>query len=432
MAKIPARTQEVAQARRDANKLGEMLKTEKYWKSISKTPEELKVHFTNHAYNFKEKTRLMSNISDDEMNRVVKEYGLEDEVKKVAKKTETALDIRARGGKTQEIQTYLNKMLTLTQKEASAAKKVVDAKRQAKRKSIVQAAADIKRPVTPRDSAGIVYDPNYSPLPNQPTPSPKPTVATQRRWIKSGYGTDTSPLQSSVKTTSVVSNGSRIKSIISKSLPIASKIASHPVARVAGRGLEVVGLGVAAYDVGKSGLELGSEVKRRINRPPKEYDEAQFNKVMPSRSKIGIKVALPNVNKPANLTAQRGKTLYPKGAPVPSSNMPQVFPAGSSPSRTATKLKKSVGSPKKKVAMDSPSRIKRTIKPTVIPKRPEEITQDMSFLNTPSFTSLTRVLPVRPIPTRVQMPEQFMSPSMRLASLPRDKSRKALGVSQWR
>jgi len=260
------------------------------------------------------------------------------------------------------------------------------------------------------------------------------------------------------------SSTATIKSIISKSLPIASKIASHPVARVAGRGLEVAGLGVAAYDVGKSGLELYDEAKRLANRPTK------------LSGKIGTKVPLP-VERTSTVSSSSSRTARPKvqssaereyksfvktnyskiPSAVSGSQAQRNAEAGAklranpnwqksklsgvdtkiikvTPTVTTNKSTKPSAEGTSAVSSSSSRTARKVSTPlrSIVSKRPDQITEDLSFLNPPSFTSSVRKSPVRPIPTRVQMPEQFMSPSMSLASLPRSKSLKELGVSKWR
>jgi len=225
------------------------------------------------------------------------------------------------------------------------------------------------------------------------------------------------------------------KVVRSKAMGKVGKVASHPVARIAGRGLEVVGATLAAKEIGMDVIGIAGDIKRRVNRPSAEYDPSKYGKIIPSRSKIGIKVPLPKV---AVSSVQRVSERTKKPRTQTQRNAEQVAikptyinkPMNLTGSKPKSSRVDKIGSTntRNKVIRSVPQSASRSI----TPKRPDQIVENLSFLNAPSFTSSVRVSPVRPIPTRVQMPEQFMSPSMSLVTIPRLKSLKELGVSKWR
>ena len=268
-------------------------------------------------------------------------------------------------------------------------------------------------------------------------------------------GGDVSSLPSSIP--NIVSKISKVKSIISKSLPIVSKIASHPVAKVAGRILEAGALGASAYDVGKSGLELYSEVKRLANRPTKLSGKLGTKVPLPKiqsstehEYKSFVKSNYPTVKLQAELNAEAGAKL--RGTPnwqktnqssnlevrnrtsgsavVPTANLPILK---SSISTGGGKRPLALKANKPKIATSSSTIPNHSVQGTglvkqpPVAKRPSEIREDLSFLPPLQIPMEKRISPVRPIATRVLMPEQFGFPSMKLATLPKI-NRYKLGV----
>jgi len=410
---IPTRTPEVAQARRDANKLGEMLKTEKYWKSISKTPEELQTHYKNHAYNFQEKTRLMSNISNDEMSRVMKEYGLEDEGQ------------------------------VATKKVIKSVPKNVNAVPSAK------SPYGGNIPSAEGTSAVRIPDSNYK-IPHRIPDSNYKGVGTS----SNGIPVDIEPNQAvwnQVKSSPIKNIASKVAKSSAPVMKIAQRVAGSGVVRAAGTAGMVIGAAGDIMNISKAAREVRKAIiyKPVESIPRKITTNEQVANLAKAKARSVKSSAIPNSQAQRNAEAgaklranpnwQKSKpsavkvTARMKSIPVMKSGV-DTKPTSITPTVTTNKSTKPSAEGTSAVSSSSSRTARKVSTPlrSIVSKRPDQITEDLSFLNSPSFTSSVRKSPVRPIPTRVQMPEQFMSPSMSLASLPRSKSLKELGVSKWR
>ena len=459
---IPTRTPEVAQARRDANKLGEMLKTEKYWKSISKTPEELQTHYKNHAYNFQEKTRLMSNISNDEMNRVMKEYGLEDEkrvatkkvIKSVPKNVNAVPSAKSPyGGNIPSVGQTSYKLKI--KKSAPAAKVAKVTHPLPSRPFAVGTTADPEvRNRTSREGIQSGISPMEKRL-----RSGKQLPPTAREVSDASLQSGISPMEKSlhkdipsVPTKILAKPVSRMSKIASSSAGrIASRIANSGVVRAAGTAGMVIGAAGDIVNISKAAREVRKAIiyKPVESIPRKITTNEQVANLAKAKARSVKSSAIPNSQAQRNAEAgaklranpnwQKSKpsavkvTARMKSIPVMKSGV-DTKPTSITPTVTTNKSTKPSAEGTSAVSSSSSRTARKVSTPlrSIVSKRPDQITEDLSFLNPPSFTSSVRKSPVRPIPTRVQMPEQFMSPSMSLASLPRSKSLKELGVSKWR
>jgi hypothetical protein len=249
---------------------------------------------------------------------------------------------------------------------------------------------------------------------------------------------------------------------------IASKIAKSSAGRIAQR---VASSGVVRA-AGVAGMVMGSagdimniskairEVRKAIIYKPVESiprtttTNQQYANLQKAKSRSAKSSAVKPLNQ-AQRNSEAGaklranpnwqKTIKSSGVdtkPSKSQSKKSSKPSGVVPTSTSSSSSRFEVVPTS--TSSSSSRTARTARtkpmvstPSLIPKRPDlklfqlphQITEDRSFLNAPSFTSSVRKSPVRPIPTRVQMPEQFMSPSMSLASLPKI-DRYKLGVSR--
>jgi len=320
-----------------------------------------------------------------------------------------------------------------------------------------------------------------------------------------GFSKDVPPLRSSIPK---VLKGSRIKSIINKSIPIASKIARNPIVKVASRiansgvvraagtasivigaASDIMNISKATREVRKAIIHKGVEsIPRKTTTNLEVRNRTSGSAVVPTanqqvanlqKAKLGGSIPIPKSQ--AVMNTEAGKR-YGWGSPplrnlneVPNKNFVKSS-ALRSPATTArvvptphpsgvdTRVKASLevrsrtsgsavvptanrypaDATKPKITVNPLRKKTNRVSTPITPKRPSEITEDLSFLNVPSFTSLevrsrtsgsavvptansVRKSPVRPIPTRTQTPEQFMSPSMSLATLPKI-NRYKLGV----
>jgi hypothetical protein len=228
---VKRRTPAEALARQEANKLGEMLRAEKHWKSISKTPEEYNIHLKNHAYNLKEKARLMSGISEDEMKRVIREYGIDDEVSKVAVKKKPKI---AKMTKEQEIN--------------------FDAVQKQKQELLVMH----KRQRLPRGT--VVHTAGSTPL-NVPDYSYGKTVDRSKPRVGIKYDSGNTPLNVPVRSSlkSKVLTGALKAS--AKAMPIVSKLA--PLGRAVGGALAVVSAAGDLERIRQMNMEIGRSVRHK-------------------------------------------------------------------------------------------------------------------------------------------------------------------------
>jgi hypothetical protein len=244
-----------------------------------------------------------------------------------------------------------------------------------------------------------------------PTPSPRSSVSIE-------YRSPTTVLRSALR-----SAPKGLKRVI----PIVSKIAQHPIVRGLGRASEVVALLGAGYEVGKSGIEVAREIKHLVRKPSAGGSSAAG---FEAGTVGGVKVPLPS---PARPRTQLVSTHTPKGyglLPKGTANTPLIDAQGNKyyPSQVGrTKKSPSLKVKKSKVAHPSHDLYAVNVPQPILPK----VESDLSFLTPAPLRSAyrTRVSPVKPIPTRIQLPEQFMSPSLSLATLPK-VNRYRLGVSK--
>lgn len=363
------------------------------------------------------------NKTSDELRYRVKQemFDKGKELLKLRQKVATQLGsdkVAQKGLKTaqQEID-YLNKLLNDEVKEVPRKKKVIP---------------EIKRVVSTREGSGVVHSPNYSSLPNQPT---KKYAAGRTKMpssgVKSGFGKKVI-----TNTVSDIPKTKVLKSVISKSLSsavqgtarmkslpvmnIVSKVANSGVARATGAAGMAIGAAGDIMNISKATREVRNAI---IHKPVEAIPRTYVNKPM-------------NLKTQAQLNSEVGAKLISKSSGGGTKQL--VKKQSNRLPNTKIKTKVKSNNTKRASSLSSSSKI--------TPKRPDQITSDMSFLNVPSFTSTPRISPVRPIPTRVQLPEEFMGsqlriarypqlnpmkPSMSLSSLPQ-RSRKSLGVSRWR
>jgi hypothetical protein len=436
-----------------------MLKAEKYWKSISKTPEELNTHFTNHAYNFKEKTRLMSNISDDEMNRVVKEYGLEEAKQMVETKPKKVPKQMSDYGDTSKFAEQKPKRKYTKKLDTTSKVTPKTAEEQGWRKSPLPkgtASSDHadysntgKQPLPSAEGTSAVSSSSsrtarvVKTTPRLKTRIPTRTPAAVRTPKLAESAEETSAVSSSSsRTARAVSKGSRIKSIISKSLPIASKtgrlasrVMGSGVVRAAGTAGMVIGAAGDIMNISKAAREVRKAIiyKPVESIPRKITTNEQVTNLAKAKSKRPKSIIDRELESKFS-QAQRNQAVgqkYGWGIKQPSKSIQLPQPKRNSgvdtkPTSVTPTIKTNKPTKPTKPKVSTPYKSSGA---SVIPKRPDEIKDDMAFLSPLQISPSKRTSPVRPIPTRVQMPEQFMSPSMRLASLPKI-SRYKLGVSR--
>jgi hypothetical protein len=255
---VKRRTPAEALARQEANKLGEMLWAEKHWKSISKTPEEYNIHLKNHAYNLKEKARLMSGISEDEMKRVIREYGIDEGASNVAKRVKK-----------------VNPELEATRNSVGYTdpSKVGKAIGKQPRGTVVHTAGS-----TPLNTPDYSYKGlGKTEIPIKHIKSPilasgyrrgvstaprRPTVFRIENGIRSPVAKFEQGLVGTTKTSRFVkSYGTKIAKTSAKAMPIVSKLA--PLGRAVGGALAVVSAAGDLERIRQMNMEIGRSVRHK-------------------------------------------------------------------------------------------------------------------------------------------------------------------------
>jgi hypothetical protein len=358
-------------------------------------------------------------------------------------------------------------------------------------KSLSRLSKTRKGIISTRSESSIKFGGNTTPLQSMKSPTPrlKTRIPSRTPAVTSNPNTQVG-LQSKPKKVpkqitdyegwqkwaEPISKSSKIKNIVSKSIPIASKIARNPIVKVASRiansgvvraagtasivigaASDIMNISKATREVRKAIIHKGVEsIPRKTTTNLEVRNRTSGSAVVPTanqqvanlqKAKLGGSIPIPKSQ--AVMNTEAGKR-YGWGSPplrnlneVPNKNFvkssvlrspattARVVPTPH-PSGVDTRVKASrypADATKPKITVNPLRKKTNRVSTPITPKRPSEITEDLSFLNVSSFTASTRTSPVRPIPTRVQTPEQFMSPSMSLATLPKI-NRYKLGVQR--